>query len=348
MKTTKKKLRTISDLINKLKKNYFNFNLVITYLAVLNLNVEKIIFDKKDKKNPIVRVNKLLDILIAQLKLIKPVEKFGKNEKLKIKNFKLEKDHQEIFNNLWVNYSFKEYTRKRIGRYLMRIKINNLKDKIKNKNVIDFGCGHGNFLLACKKTGAKSCLGIDYGKDSINYVKSYMNLKQNRHLKKSCKFYFRSIYNPKVKAGYFDFAIQNGVFHHMKDEKRAYQQVYKALKPGGYFWVYTDGGGGLRDMVFDATQKILKNFDKKFIINKLRQMGLTTDKQYHLGDGFTAKYRHSTYEKMCRFLKSIGFENFKQLNGGCETDFDKPFYKIKYFKERFGSGDLRILCQKKI
>ena len=74
MKTTKKKLRAISDLINKLKKNYFNFNLVITYLAVLNLNVEKIIFDKKDKKNPIVRVNKLLDILIAQLKLIKPVE----------------------------------------------------------------------------------------------------------------------------------------------------------------------------------------------------------------------------------------------------------------------------------
>jgi len=95
------------------------------------------------------------------------------------------------------------------------------------------------------------------------------------------------------------------------------------------------------------SQKILKYIDKDFIINKIRSLGLTTNKEYHLGDGLNAKYRHTTFSKLKAKLKKIGFFNFKQLNGGMKTDFDKPFFRDKYFSEKFGSGDLRILCQKK-
>ena len=45
-------------------------------------------------------------------------------------------------------------------------------------------------------------------------------------------------------------------------------------------------------------------------------------------------------------LSKIGFEFVRQLNGGFSTDFDKPFYKDKYFEEKFGSGDLRLLFRK--
>ena len=34
-------------------------------------------------------------------------------------------------------------------------------------------------------------------------------------------------------------------------------------------------------------------------------------------------------------------------NGGFKTDYDKPFYNDKYFDIKFGSGDLRLLFQKK-
>ena len=37
----------------------------------------------------------------------------------------------------------------------------------------------------------------------------------------------------------------------------------------------------------------------------------------------------------------------KGTSRGTNTDFDKPFLKDKYFNLKFGSGDLRILCQKK-
>ena len=36
----------------------------------------------------------------------------------------------------------------------------------------------------------------------------------------------------------------------------------------------------------------------------------------------------------------------KQLKGGMATDFDRPYVKDKYFKEKFGSGDLRLLFMK--
>ena len=56
---------------------------------------------------------------------------------------------------------------------------------------------------------------------------------------------------------------------------------------------------------------------------------------------------NTTYNNITKMLGKIGFYNFRQLNGGYKADFDRPFFKDKYFKEKFGSGDLRILCQKK-
>ena len=132
----------------------------------------------------------------------------------------------------------------------------------------------------------------------------------------------------------------------MDNEVKAYKEMYKVLKKGGYCWIYTDGGGGIRDIAWDMSQNILKNIDKNFIIENIRSKGLTTNKEYHLGDGLNALYRHTTLEIMKKKLSKIGFEFVKQLNGGMSTDFDKPFYKEKYFKEKFGSGDLRLLFRK--
>ena len=70
-------------------------------------------------------------------------------------------------------------------------------------------------------------------------------------------------------------------------------------------------------------------------------------KQYHISDDVNAKYQHYDLKTYKRYLRGLGFTNFTQLNGGTNTDFDKPFLKDKYFNLKFGSGDLRILCQKK-
>jgi hypothetical protein len=122
--------------------------------------------------------------------------------------------------------------------------------------------------------------------------------------------------------------------------------MHRVLKKGSHCWVYTDGGVGIRDIIFDLSQNILKNIDKEFVLKNIFSKGLTTNKEYHLGDGLNALYRHSTLEIMKKRLSKIGFEFVRQLNGGFNTDFDKPFHKDKFFEEKFGSGDLRLLFKK--
>ena len=166
--------------------------------------------------------------------------------------------------------------------------------------------------------------------------------------KSKITFKIKTAYKTGVKSASFDSAIQNGVFHHMNNELNAYKEVYRVLKPGGYFWLYTDGGGGIRDITLDLSQKILSNINKTYVIEKIKEAGLVYNKKYHLGDGMNAAYRHTTYKRITKMLNKIGFENFKQLNGGVYTDFDKPFYKDKFFNEECGSREVVKILQKKL
>ena len=322
------------------KKNDLSIKILINYLIYLNLKTEKLLVIKNF--NPELEILKEVKFLHSLIDRINTFKEFSK-KKSKLQNFDLEKNHKSLFQKLWTNYTFDEFKQERLTRYIKRIKINKLQTLIKNKRIVDFGCGHGNFLMSIAKFKSKECIGIDYGKKSINYARK---VKKKFFPNHNIFFITRSVYKSKLKKNYFDFAIQNGVFHHLNNEDSAYREVYRVLKTGGYFWVYTDGGGGIRDFIWDLSQKLLQNIDNNIVLNQIRSMGLSKNKEYHLGDGLSARYRHTDLPTIKRRLKKIGFEFVKQLKGGFKTDFDYPYYKEKFFKKKFGSGDLRLLFKK--
>lgn len=332
-------------IVNKTKllpKTNFAISLLISEVILANLEIENIIF----KKNyyPLPAILKVLDHLSYKIDLIKKNNIHSDLTKVLKQPFNKEKSHKQIFNILWSNYTFSQYTKHRIGRYRNRIKINNLKKIIKNKKVIDFGCGHGNFLVAALMEGCSFGYGIDYGKESISYSNK---IKKKLKIKKNLKFKVGSVYKTKLKSNSFDVAIQNGVFHHLDKPTLAYKELHRVLKKGGYAWFYTDGFGGIRDILADMSQTILKDININYKLNKIRDLNLSYSKTYHMSDYTNAKYQHYDLKKYTNYLTRLGFTNFVQLNGGTSTDFDKPFLNDKYFDLKFGSGDLRILCQKK-
>ena len=83
-----------------------------------------------------------------------------------------------------------------------RIKINKIQGLIKNKRIVDFGCGHGNFLMSMLKFKPTECVGIDYGKQSIQYANRYRKRFFPKH---NISFLERSVYQSKLKNNYFEF-----------------------------------------------------------------------------------------------------------------------------------------------
>lgn len=330
-------------ILNKFKnsiKSNLSSRILINHLIYLNLKTEVLLYTKNF--NPEKIILKEINYLYSLIKDIHNFREFSGN-KFNRQKFILEKNHKTLFQKLWVNYTIDEFKKERLGRYIKRVEINKIQGLIKNKKIVDFGCGHGNFLMSMIKFKPKECVGIDYGKNSIDYANKF---RKKFYPYQNISFLTRLVYQSKLKKNYFDFAIQNGVFHHLDYENKAYEEVYRVLKSGGYFWVYTDGGGGVRDFVWDLSQNLLRIIDNNVVQNQIRSIGLTTNKEYHLGDGLSARYRHTDLKGIKAKLKKIGFKYIRQLTGGFKTDSDYPNSKDKYFRKKFGSGDLRLLFQK--
>ena len=256
----------------------------------------------------------------------------------------MEVEHENLFQKLWVNFNESEY-QNRIDRFIHRIKINKLESIVRGSRIIDFGCGHGNFAHALIECGASFVKGIDFGRDSINYAKDArdrLNVSEE-----VISFEVASVYDTKEPSGFYDFAIQNGVFHHLENDDLAYKEVHRVLKPSGAFWVYTDGSGAISHDLWDYSRKALEEIPSGFILDFLAEIGVETNKRYHLGDGLNAVYKHTLVEDLTSQLGGIGFKFVRRLVGGYDTDFDHDVIeKDRYGIEKFGSGDIRVLFQK--
>jgi SAM-dependent methyltransferase len=266
-------------------------------------------------------------------------------EELTAPQLAMEDRHQVLFQALWTQFNDEEYA-ERIDRFFYRLQINGLADGfLCGKRVIDVGCGHGNFAHALLRAGAESVVGVDFGAASIAYAiqaRDRLGMDPQR-----LTFVEGSAYALPVPDGEFDVAIQNGVFHHLDDEDAAYREVARVLKPGGWFWVYTDGSGAISHALWDASVHILRDVPRPIVLAFLDSLGLSAGKRYHLGDGLSATYRHTTARDLLARLERHGFGQARRIRSDFPTDFDDDVIaQDRWGREKFGEGDLRYLVQK--
>lgn len=253
--------------------------------------------------------------------------------------------HEDLFQDLWTEYDIKKYKEDRIPRYEKRIEINDIKSLIEDKKCIDFGCGHGNFAHAMLNAGAKKVLGLDFGEGSLKHAEGLRDALGVSA--EQISFKSATVYESKEPSESFDFAVQNGVFHHLEDEDKAYREVYRVLKPGGWFWVYTVGANAVIHTLFDGSRRILEDIPNEYITDRLKSMNLSTGMYYQLGDSMIAVYRFATWDSLTERLSKLGFGNFRRCVGGFSGDFGHDVIAEHAFgKEKFGEGDLRLVCQK--
>jgi ubiquinone/menaquinone biosynthesis C-methylase UbiE len=295
------------------------------------------------KEHPYLLVRKLIEEQLEAFKTFQDIL-FIEDQNKSISSIKedMEKKHHHIWDALWNKYDPAAFEEK-VDRYKRRIKINNLEPLIKGKTCLDLGSGHGTFTFALAELGASFATGIDFSEESVAFANKVRALRKS---KDKTKFEVGSVYTLPYPDDSCEFILQNGVFHHLHDEVKAIVEASRVLKKGGYFWYYTDGEGGISYDLWDKSVYLLRNVPIEFIQMITKDMHVSTNKSYHLGDGLKATYRHTSWEKITAQLAAQGFGNFKRLQGGFDTDLDGPtMQNDPYAKEKFGEGDLRILAQ---
>jgi 2-polyprenyl-3-methyl-5-hydroxy-6-metoxy-1,4-benzoquinol methylase len=107
-----------------------------------------------------------------------------------------------------------------------------LLEKNKQANVVDIGCGGGEFtVLYQNKIDTKNILGVDGVPDKLKLVRK-------RGIPKTLCFDLEQKW--KLKSNAFDAVVSNQVFEHIANLDNFISETYRILKPGGYAVISTE------------------------------------------------------------------------------------------------------------
>lgn len=96
---------------------------------------------------------------------------------------------------------------------------------VRQKNVLDYGCGSGLFSRLLADRGAR-VTAIDISSESVQYASSIVP----KYL--PVQFFVRDCHATQLPDSTFDYVFGNGIIHHL-DVALAYREIARLLKPNG-------------------------------------------------------------------------------------------------------------------
>lgn len=124
-------------------------------------------------------------------------------------------------------------SRKLHGRPLFNILLTDELD-VKNKEILDVGCGYGWIELAMLKKSIKKIIGIEPSENDLFTPKKYVKSKR-------AKFVVGSAIDIPFKKNVFDTVVSWEVIEHipLNTETKMFQEVNRVLKKNGVFYLST-------------------------------------------------------------------------------------------------------------
>ena len=335
-------LSELSKKINRLPNNNFFFELKINsiltikwYFDYLNNYLES----PKKIQNAIDHIYFIVNLFFNFYQ-----SNWIKKNKINTFNFNKWDLTKKSFDFMWTETTKKKKDYE-LSKLIVEPRINQIikmmpyRNFLKDKIVLDSGCGPGRYINCILKYKPKKIYGIDYGKKII---------KKNRKkfTKKNIIFKQGDFSNLKFKNNFFDFIISAGVLHHSETSiSKLILEHSRVLKKNGFMFVFIKSTGGLELKLWKFYRSIFKNIPinitEEFLrekINPLRLQGFL--------DHCYGVYKEISRKKFEKILKN-NFSTIRRINGISGLDVTPELYKKdKFFKARFGDGDLRYLLKK--
>jgi ubiquinone/menaquinone biosynthesis C-methylase UbiE len=113
--------------------------------------------------------------------------------------------------------------------YRIHHEILSLLGSVEGKEVLELGCGHGDFSVWLAKQGAK-LTGVDIGPSLID---SAQLLAEINHV--ACRFQRANVIELRLEANTYDIVIGVGILHHFSasNARKVLRETYRVLKSGG-------------------------------------------------------------------------------------------------------------------
>jgi SAM-dependent methyltransferase len=191
----------------------------------------------------------------------------------------------------------------------------------------DAGCGGGRYSAAWRQLGARAVLGVDLS--AIGVADAHRRLTQYQpggvHV---CQ---ASVLSLPVRDGQFDVVFSNGVLHHTTDWRTGIHEIVRALKPGGFGWLYLiENPGGLFWDVIEILRVLMQEEPADQSRAVLRAAGVPANRIFYMLD-------HVLVPINVR-LTPREIEATLEEAGACGADFDRiehiyqgaPHASVKY------------------
>lgn len=100
---------------------------------------------------------------------------------------------------------------------------------VKDKDILDFGCGDGVYTFKLKKLGAKSVVGIDISPAMITLANEKLNGTRGIEFIEADGAYL------PLENNTIDLVFANFAMHHFLDSSKPIFEIIRVLKTAGYF-----------------------------------------------------------------------------------------------------------------
>jgi len=216
---------------------------------------------------------------------------------------KVEEKTSKLYGEIFENLSNEGFYQKSES-YLRRTGID--ENWFEGKICLDAGCGGGIATYALLQMKGAKVFAFDIGRKCLDVARNKCKTESLNPLFLQCH-----IENIPLKDNVFDFVNCNGVLHHLYDFVRAFSELVRVLKPGGFMFIGVYGKGGIMNEVkikfFRAVAKIIPyKIMSNLLPNKSRNEWL---------DNLYVPIRRSFYEEDIVFIfKRHHFEVIKRLS----------------------------------
>lgn len=141
------------------------------------------------------------------------------------------------FGENWKDFSANALSQQKIFEAVASIDDLLSAEKVRNKKVLDIGCGSGIFSIALVKLGAEKVIATDISANSIEIAKKNAETYLSPEEASRIIFLQDDILNTALgeKKGQFDVVYSWGVLHHTGEMHRAIKAAADFVKKGGYF-----------------------------------------------------------------------------------------------------------------